>query len=135
METKHQISPSIAIALGIISLVAVGALVSTGLLWNKLSQLQLAGAEASAEAEVESLIGEISEVLALPQGEMPSLITLTEAELEAVRGQAFFANALAGDKLLVYSTNSKAILWRPTAKKIIEASIINTAPIGEAAIN
>jgi hypothetical protein len=72
--------------------------------------------------ELNALIEEIGHVYELPTGETPALATVTDAE--TVKSQPFFGNAQNGDKVLIYTQAQKAILYRPSTKKII-----NVAPI------
>lgn len=76
----------------------------------------------SPDAQTAEVIKEISQFMLLPN-ETPVMITIQDTQ--ALQGQAFFQNAEKGDDLIVFQNASKAILWRPSAKKIIEASIIN----------
>lgn len=70
--------------------------------------------------ETKKLIGELYE---LPDDEEPILATVTD--IEKVKSQKFFANAQNGDRLLIYTINKKAILFRPSTNKIIEISQVS----------
>ena len=77
--------------------------------------------------EVSWLQQSVGKLMTLPN-ETPS--TATVLDKEKLKGQAFFANAENGDKILIYSTAKKAILYRPSTEKIIEVMPIaldNTA--------
>ena len=71
-------------------------------------------------------IAEITEVISqsmdLPQGETPALATVSDKE--KLKDQQFFLKAENGDKVLVYSQASKAILYRPSTKRVIEVAPI-----------
>ena len=125
MESTNQIPKSFKIILSLVTILAIVAFVSVGFLWVKLANVPKVEPQIDQEAEIEQLEKAIGQFLLLPKDETPTLITLTQTELDLVRGQAFFVNALIGDQVLIYQNNSKAVLWRPTAKKIIEASIID----------
>jgi len=75
------------------------------------------------EAELESLVADISEHFELPTSETPTLATVTDRE--KLSGQEFFASSQNGDKVLLYQEGRKAILYRPSTGKIV-----NVAPIG-----
>ncbi len=78
--------------------------------------------EASAE-QVKQVVAEIGKLMELPQGEEPTLATVTDKS--KLEGQAFFAKAQNGDQVLIYSQAKKAILYSPSQKKIIEVAPIN----------
>lgn len=77
----------------------------------------------NSQTEAEELIKQIGKLIVLPEGEKPTIATVSNRE--ALRNQPFFANTLNGDKVLLYPEAKKAILYRPTTNKIIEV-----APIG-----
>lgn len=78
-----------------------------------------------SQKEVENLIDEIGKLIRLPQDDSPTVATVTDAE--KLKSQPFFAEAQNGDKVLIYTNSKKIYLYRPSEKKIIEASIINIA--------
>lgn len=83
---------------------------------------------ASDTVEVARLTEEIGAVMDLPGGETPTLATVTDQEKLA--DQPFFQKAQNGDKVLIYTNNGRAILYRPGAKqgdrgKIIDVTTIN----------
>jgi hypothetical protein len=130
MEPTNFVPKSFKIILGVVAVIALAALISNGVLWSRINMLgsKTEKTELDEDRELAEIVAKVGQFITLPKDESPTLLTLTEAELEAVRGQVFFANALIGDKLLIYQNNSKAVLWRPSAEKIIEASIINLSP-------
>lgn len=73
--------------------------------------------------EVRQLVGEVSKLMELPAGEDPTIATVTD--VEQLRAQPFFLNAQNQDKVLIYSNARKAILYRPSTKKVIEVAPIN----------
>lgn len=75
------------------------------------------------QTEAQKLVAEISQFLILPEGEQPTVATVSD--LEALKGQPFFANAQKGNKVLIYTKAKKAILYDPVAKKIVEVAPIN----------
>lgn len=94
-------------------------------------------ADISAESETsvqfqpetnEQLIARLKTMLAVPSGETPTIATL--ADLAQVKGQAFFAHAEMGDKIIVYLNAKKAILYRPSTKQIIEVGPLEVRETG-----
>lgn len=75
---------------------------------------------ATIEKEIKSLTASVGKFMELPAEEQPTLATVTDQA--KLKGQDFFANAQNGDKLLVYPKAKKAILFRPSTGKIIEAT-------------
>lgn len=84
--------------------------------------------EASdSNRENAELIGKISEMIYLPDGEDPSIATVIDSA--KINQQQFFSRAENGDKLLVYQKARFIILYRPTEDKIVSASFLS-APEG-----
>lgn len=76
-----------------------------------------------AQIEVENLIEEVGAIFALPQGEEPTIATVSD--VSKLSEQEFFARAQNGDKVLIYSQAKKAILYRPSEGRIIEVAPVN----------
>ena len=70
-----------------------------------------------AEKKTLDLVTEVAKLIALPEGETPSLATVTGAE--KLRNQEFYKNALDGDKVLIYQKAHMAYLYRPSTRKLI----------------
>lgn len=81
---------------------------------------------AATEQEVAALVAEVSKLILLPTDEQPTVATV--ADPEALKDQAFFANAQQDDKVLIYARAQKAILYSPARKQVIEVAPVN---IGE----
>ena len=73
--------------------------------------------------ELQSTIDDVSKLMLLPSDEVPTLATVTD--IKKLEGQAFFARAETGDKILIYTNNKKVILYSPRLNKIIEVGGIN----------
>ncbi|QQR78621.1 MAG: LytR C-terminal domain-containing protein [Candidatus Moraniibacteriota bacterium] len=89
--------------------------------------------------EVKDLKEEIGAVFELPTDEEPTLATVTDRDKLAE--QPFFQKAENGDKVLIYSASGRAILYRPSTKKIVDVTSVNVnqpavpapaAPVAEA---
>jgi len=90
--------------------------------WNEVSALK-DNPQKTAQEETSKLINAISELILLPD-EVPTIATV--ADPEKLRDQLFFIKAQKDDRVLIYTENRKAILYRPSEHKIIEvAPIVN----------
>lgn len=88
-------------------------------------QHQKASVLGSSDKDKESnaLIAEVGKLIELPKGEQPTIATVSD--INKLKGQAFFAQAKNGDKVLIYTKAQKAILYDPIDKKIVEVGPIN----------
>ena len=97
---------------------------------SSLAGLQKTGdsqvAPGSAADTNKELVGAVGKLLVLPADEQPTIATV--ADLDKLKDQPFFVNAQVGDKVLIYATAKKAILYRPSENKILELAPLN---IGE----
>lgn len=78
--------------------------------------------------ETKALVETIGDLMLLPEGEEPTLATVTDKEKLA--DQPFFLKAENGDKVLIYSNSGRAVLYRPSLKKIIDVTAVNITPPG-----
>lgn len=78
--------------------------------------------QKKAEAEVQSLVDKVGKKMLLPEG-IPTVFVVSDPQV-LISQQAFFAGAEAGDKLLVYTEASKAIIYSESRDMII-----NVGPI------
>ena len=90
---------------------------------NTLSQAQTQAKQPDSTAEAKELAAVVSKLIEVPTDELPTVATVVDAS--KVKAQAFFANAQNGDKVLLYTKASKAILYRPSTNKIVEVAPIN----------
>jgi hypothetical protein len=72
----------------------------------------------------QKVLEEVGKLIDLPAGETPQIATVTDPE--KLKTQEFFQKAKSGDKVLIYANARKAILYDPTAKKIIDVAPVNT---------
>ena len=80
-----------------------------------------------SKSERDEIIKKIGTHIVLPSNEEPTLATVSDPE--QLKKYPFFVNAQKGDKVLIYSINKKAILYRPDGDKIVEiAPIITSSP-------
>jgi len=86
----------------------------------------------SAPEEINQIMAVLSSYMDLPD-EIPTLATVTDkSQLES---QPFFQKSENGDKVIIFPSASKAILYRPSTKKIIDISNLLTSPVQEEATN
>jgi hypothetical protein len=80
-------------------------------------------AQANAREEAKKLVAEVSKLISVPSDEDPTVATVEDSE--KLKSTPFFANAQNGDRVLIYSTAKKAIIYRPGENKIIEVGPIS----------
>lgn len=75
------------------------------------------------EKQLAEVIRMVSKHMVLPEGEVPTMATVSDPE--KLKDQPFFMNAKKGDKVLIFSDSRKAVLYNPTADRIVEVAPIN----------
>lgn len=85
--------------------------------------------QVMAQEELQTILDEVSQLITLPDGVVPILATVNNAD-ELRERQPFFQNAQNGDKLLLYSNapseeDRKAYLYRPATKQLINVAPLN----------
>lgn len=75
------------------------------------------------EASTTKLVIAVGKLAQLPVDEKPTVATVMDAT--KLKGQAFFAKAANGDKVLIFTQAQKAYLYRPSTNKIIEIAPFN----------
>lgn len=93
---------------------------------NELSEYK-DDSELTALKERADLLEKIKKVVSVPEDEEPTIATVTNAF--RLRGQTFFARSENGDKVVIYPKSGRAILYRPSIDKIIEAAPVNITDI------
>jgi len=76
-----------------------------------------------SDKEADVLLTKVNSLISLPQGEKPTIATISDTQ--KLHDQPFFTQAKLGDKVIIYNTAKKVILYRPSSNKII-----NIAPLG-----
>ena len=79
-----------------------------------------------ANEEVKKIVDKVGMFMALPTDEEATLATVLD--VEKLKEQPFFAKAAVGDKVIIYTKAGKAILYRPSTNKIIEAMPLSFNP-------
>lgn len=112
---KNKLVTSLVIAL----VLMVGAAGYLGYEFYKLKQ----DPQKIAQQEVKSVVAKVGKLIVLPEGEDPTLATVSTPE--KLKDQPFFVNAKAGDKVLIYTRAKKAVLYNPESNRIVEVAPLN----------
>ncbi len=109
--------------LPLIALVAIGTSVYLYIQNNRPEAVRV---QEENDREQAKLLRELGAILLVPN-ETPQIATITSKEALT---QPFFKDAENGDKLLLFETARKAVLYRPSVRKIvnIESFQLNQAP-------
>ena len=122
MNQSEPLSTKIKILLAIL---AGGLIFSVGVNIALLSKIKkIENPSQFAADETKKIVADIGKIIVLPTDENPTLATVSDPT--KLKDQKFFAHAEIGDKVLLYQASQKAILWRPSTKKIIEISSLTT---------
>lgn len=105
------------IAMSIIAAVVVALIVAIGYQWWTISSIKSTqdGNTDSAQ-QIQKVVDEASKIAVLPS-ETPTLATVSDQTKLA--DQEFFSDARDGDKVLMYTTARKAIIYRESENKIV----------------
>lgn len=109
-----------AINILVIAVLASGA--SAYYFYNEASALKKDPNKVTREG-TEKLIAQIGKLIVLPEGETPTVATVSDPE--KLKDQTFFARAKTGDKVLIYTNAKRAILYDVENNKIVEVAPIN----------
>ncbi len=77
----------------------------------------------AAQEDAKELVSKVGKLIDLPKNEVPT--TATVSDKTKLMGQAFFTKAENGDKVLIYSSIKKAILYRPSTNRLIDVAPVN----------
>lgn len=113
---KKKVFMRIALSVVIIALIATSVI-----LFLKYDDLKRNPNQA-VQAETSSLTTKVAKLMALPANETPTMATVED--INKLKNQPFFSEAKNGDKLLIYTTAKKAIIYRESDNRII-----NVGPI------
>jgi len=117
-----RIQPGQILAAGGV-LVAILGIVTAGYFYWQFSQEK----QNNPFSEVGEITRQVEKFMLLPD-ETPTLATVTDQQ--ALSDQGFFTEAQNGDKVLVFLNAKKAILYRPSIKKVIDVSSVQTIEDG-----
>ncbi|MBX4206308.1 hypothetical protein KW784_00740 [Candidatus Parcubacteria bacterium] len=108
---------------GILLFLTVALLGSTAYLGKTVYDMRKPA--LSAEAQVRKLVEEVGQAIILPQDELPTVAKVADAS--QLSDQPFFANARTGDNILIFEKSKKAVLWRPSVRRVVEVSSLAAA--------
>lgn len=117
-NTTHMKSLT-SVIIGVLTLATIGAGGAAAYFYN---QLQV-DPEAQVQEEVDQLVERVGKLFVLPEDERPTVATISD--IERLREQPFFARGKNGDRVLIYTSARKAILYDPVANKIVEVAPLN----------
>lgn len=100
----------------------LGAVGTVGYFYKQLSDIKK-NPNKVAQDEAAATIAAVGRLIVLPEGEQPTLATVSDPE--KLKDQPFFAGAKIGDKVLIYTNAKKAILYNPADNRIVEVAPIN----------
>jgi|CXWL01.1.fsa_nt_gi hypothetical protein len=115
----------------ILVIVFLALLGATGYFYYEVTKLK-EDPQAQARQEAEELVAIVGKLILLPQGELPTIATVSDPE--KLKDQPFFAKAKVGDKVLLFPTARKAYLFDPKTNKLLEVAPINVGDTGAPAV-
>lgn len=77
----------------------------------------------NVQEEKKRIVAEVNKLIDLPAGEDPTVATVTD--IDKLKDQSFFQKAKNGDKVLIYTSARKAILYDPVSHKVMDVAPIN----------
>lgn len=86
-----------------------------------------ANPQKTVQEEITKIIKKVGKLMVLPEGETPTIATVTDPERLA--DQPFFAKAKVGDKVLIYTNAKKVILYDPVGNIIVEVAPLNIGQV------
>ncbi len=113
------------VAWGVLVVLLVVVLGAAVYFYVQLNQLK-EDPQKIAQEEARSLVIKVGKLIVLPEGEEPTVATVTDPNL--LKDQPFFANAKTGDKVLIYTNARKAILYNPDENRIVEVAPVSIGP-------
>jgi len=92
---------------------------------DKVTELSNPDAQKQvAVKEKEEILAKVAKLMVLPEGEDPTVATVTDAEVLS-QYQPFFRNATNGDKVILYVQSGKSIIYSPEKNIIVNVGTIS----------
>lgn len=115
-------SRGVKIAVVVSVLLVLGTAGTAGYFYKQLDDIKKNPNKVALD-ESKATIEAVGKLIVLPEGEQPTIATVTDPS--KLQDQKFFVNAKNGDKVLIYTTAKKAILYSPSTNKIVEVAPLN----------
>lgn len=103
----------------IVFLLLIGAIGAAIYFYMNYKQLK-DNPQVVGQDEIRMVTEAVGKFMDLPEGEEANLATVLDKE--KLKEQDFFKRAENGDKVLIYVKARKAILYRPSTKRVIEVA-------------
>ena len=113
----------------VVAVVVVAALAGVAyMVYNKIQDQnakieRLSDPQQAAKDEAQRIKDLVGQLADIPTDEVPTIATVND--VSKLQGQAFFAKAQNGDKVLIFTKAKKAYLYRPSTNKLVEVAPIN----------
>lgn len=118
---KHQL---LMLFLALVALAAIGVGVYYYNQYTSLNNI-IKNPNLAVTKQAQQLVAQVGKLIELPKDEQPTVATVTDAS--KLKDQAFFKNAVNGDKVLIYVKARKAILYDPVKNVIVDVAPVNIA--------
>ena len=92
----------------VIGILVLTTIVSVGAVSDFYNQLQQ-DPQVQVQEEIDKLVAQVGELLVLPEGEQPTVATVSDVNL--LGDQPFFAHAKNGYRVMMYTIATKGILY------------------------
>lgn len=107
----------------VLVLMALSSLITVNVARKNPDIFGLVKGPSILQKEEDELVAKVGSLIALPENEDPVVATVSDKE--QLQGQAFFENAIDGDKVLIYADAGKVVLYRPSEKRVVEVGTVN----------
>jgi len=126
---KKKIIKTVILTVLILAVFAAVSGIAVFFYWQNLQLKKIT--QTSPQAQVADVVAKVSKLILLPQGETPTLASVSDPA--ALSNQPFFDKAQKDDQVLIYSTAKEAVLYRPSNNMIINFAPINIGATDTAA--
>ncbi len=106
------------IALAVLILISITG-IGASYYWYTQYQKVAANPAVGSPEEIRSIVKKLSAFMDLPN-ETPSIVTVTDRE--KLQNQDFFKKAANGDKIVIYETSRRVILYRPSTNRVVDVA-------------